>query len=395
MGRNALLIVFFFLMVLLLLTFTSQGLFVLERVAVIDQLEGRAEVIRSGGGRGVEAKIGLPVKTGDTVVTGRDSWLRLHWADGTTMRIGPNSKVEVRKCHFNTSSRKEESLFSLTVGSVLASIRKRLSSGSFFEVETPVVVAGVRGTRFMVRMAGGRCSVSVNEGNVEVRSGRARTVVPAGQGADIPRKGRIERRPMRADEERTWREELPRLLAPYLRISRPNDGAVVGLPEVEVSGTTDPFATLIVGGRKVRPDRTGKFRAKVGLKRGTNVIEVVADDGQGHRTVKFLTVHFGKPARSRSEASLRLSVEPPVIPADGTSSAVVEVFVLIKGEPAPDGTPVALRASRGSIPDHALTKGGVATAVYRAPLGPPGRATIRASCYGAEGAAEVRLVGGP
>jgi len=196
MGRNALFIVFFFLMVVLLLTFTSQGLFVLERVAVIDQLEGRATVERAGSGRVVPAKVGLPVKVGDTVVTGPGSWVRLHWADGTTMRIGPGSRVRVEKCHFNTSSNKEESLFSLTVGSVLTSIRKRLSRGSLFEIETPVAVAGVRGTQFMVRMSRGGCSVSVLQGVVSVRSGRARAGVSPGRGADIPSKGRIFRLPI-------------------------------------------------------------------------------------------------------------------------------------------------------------------------------------------------------
>ncbi|HIE09134.1 MAG TPA: hypothetical protein EYP65_04725, partial [Armatimonadetes bacterium] len=65
MGRNAFLIVFFLAMMVLLLTFTSQGLFVLERVALVDQLEGRAKVERGGSGRVVEAKIGLPVNAGD------------------------------------------------------------------------------------------------------------------------------------------------------------------------------------------------------------------------------------------------------------------------------------------------------------------------------------------
>jgi len=302
MGRNAFLIVFFLAMMVLLLTFTSQGLFVLERVALVDQLEGRAKVERGGSGRVVEAKIGLPVKAGDTVITGPGSWVRLHWADGTTMRIGPNSRVVVKKCRFNTSSKKEESLFSLTVGMVLTSLRKSLPRGSFFEIETPVAVAGVRGTQFMVRSFGGACSVSVREGAVEVRSGRRKAQVLQGEGADIPLRGEIRKRPMSREERRVWDEELQDLLAPHLRVLRPSDGAVVSVPHVEVVGVTDRFAVVEVGGRRVRPDRRGRFRALVRLKRGCNTIRVVADDGAGHRAVKVITVHFGPPGEEPPRA---------------------------------------------------------------------------------------------
>lgn len=297
MGRNAFLIVFFFAMMALLLTFTSHGLFILERISLIDQVKGQVEVERAGSGKVVKARMGLPVKTGDTVVTGPNSWVRLHWADGTKMLIGPNSKVKVRKSHFNLSSKKEESLFSLTVGVAFSSLHKKLSKNSFFEVETPIAVAGVRGTQFMVLFEGGRCSVSVLRGVVEVKSDKVKASLLPGEGADIFSKGEIRKRLMRGEEKEAWEEKLPTLLAPHLRILKPLDGSIVSVSEVTISGVTDSFATVSVNGRTVRLDQQGKFKATLRLKEGTNKVKVVAEDRAGHKTVKVLTLQF-KPSES-------------------------------------------------------------------------------------------------
>ncbi len=389
MGRSAFGLVFGFALLLLLFAFSVQGLFILERVALIDQLEGEAQVKRAGTGQVVEARLGLPVKTGDEIVTSTNSRLRLHWADGTTMRIGPNSKVVIKKSRFNTASKKSESLFSLHVGSVFASLRRKLSEGSFFTISTPSVVAGVRGTQFAVLSQGkGPCTVSVWEGKVRVRSGRVRLTLNSREVAEVARKGEVRKRPLLPQEEARWREELEHLLAPHLRLLRPKDGEVVLEPVVEVRGVTDSFAKLTVNRKPVKVSPLGRFRTQVKLRPGANSIEVVADDGRGHVTTKRLIVFFGRPVPQHPSVSLEIPLSS--LPADGFSSVVVRAKVEVNGKPAPDGTPVKFTASAGRITPHATTKNGVATAVYTS-SSRPGEVVIRAYCGKASAEAKLTL----
>ncbi len=99
---------------------------------------------------------GFPVYHGDIIETMRESKAELVYGDGTIMRLKPLTKVEIQATSLKVF--KGQSWFKFT---------KR---GSEFVVETPSLVAGIRGTVFDVAVTSrGKSVVSVMQGRVAVR----------------------------------------------------------------------------------------------------------------------------------------------------------------------------------------------------------------------------------
>lgn len=81
-----------------------------------------------------------------------------------------------------------------------------------------------------------------------------------------------------------------------LSLSSPADEALVDTNKIEVSGTTQANATVVVLSEDdqqiVTADKEGKFLVKVGLIGGFNVIRVVVYDNEGHSTQQSVTVTY-------------------------------------------------------------------------------------------------------
>jgi hypothetical protein len=85
-------------------------------------------------------RVGLELKDGDTVRTGRRGKADLSLSDGSRMSLGPESQMQVKETAGNR-------LFGLDFGR-MKSFVKKLKGGSKFEVRTPLAAASVRGTVF-------------------------------------------------------------------------------------------------------------------------------------------------------------------------------------------------------------------------------------------------------
>jgi ferric-dicitrate binding protein FerR (iron transport regulator) len=153
-------------------------------------------VIRRGFFGKIRAGTGFPVRPNDVLVTGTGSIdvSRKHaWA----FRVHPGSKVRV------LSVSGEEGI-SLEEGRVVFQTDER-GRNLRFRVETPVVIASVRGTLFLVRALPGKAgaSVAVLEGTVyaaPASGGRPLAIAP-GEAVDFTKAGPGPARPLRPDEE--------------------------------------------------------------------------------------------------------------------------------------------------------------------------------------------------
>ena len=143
--------------------------------------------------------------------------------------------------------------------------------------------------------------------------------------------------------------------APRLDISSPTPGLVTSAATVTVSGTTEPGATVSIGGSSVFVDGAGAFSSAVTLIAGTNTIDVSATDALGNTASTSLTVvsDATAPAISllRSSAGLLTSKDLTVV-----SGVVSEASsVTVAGIPAmvhADGSfevPVSLAEGANSI----------------------------------------------
>ena len=150
--------------------------------ARVEYVEG--DVWLESAGRRVRADFGQPVAAGDLIITGADGAAVVTVSQGSQIKLRANTVVSIDDIAGGGS-------VDLRSGGVFARAQ-RAASGRSFQVTTPTVVAGVRGTEFFV--AYGRSVealpdlwLCVNSGSVEVAvpATGARTVVNQGEGINI------------------------------------------------------------------------------------------------------------------------------------------------------------------------------------------------------------------
>jgi hypothetical protein len=93
-------------------------------------------------GKWLSAKVGLSLKKGDVVRTGKGAKAVLLMKDGSKMSLSGMSRLQVQEVAPNR-------LFGLDTGRVKSSIKK-LRGNTKFEIKTPLAAASVRGTVFEV-----------------------------------------------------------------------------------------------------------------------------------------------------------------------------------------------------------------------------------------------------
>lgn len=149
-------------------------------------VEGRVDLLPAGGDA-IEAIIGDPVAQGDVVITGSDGFAIIEVTGRSQVKLRADTELAI-------SSLAGDGVVDVRRGGVFARVARAAGNvaGSTFQVTTPTVVAGVRGTEFFI--AYGRTIedlpdvwLCVNEGTVEVsvpQNGQ-RQLVEQGQGINI------------------------------------------------------------------------------------------------------------------------------------------------------------------------------------------------------------------
>lgn len=117
--------------------------------ATVSFLDGKAKVVPGGNGAGKDLKKDAKVFEGDVVETAKLTKLELKLGDGSVVRLGPESKLQLNAAHFGEKGDKSFSA-KLFFGRVWSKVTGLVDGESKFEVETDNAVAGVRGTTFRV-----------------------------------------------------------------------------------------------------------------------------------------------------------------------------------------------------------------------------------------------------
>lgn len=129
--------------------------------ARIASATGDVAIRPAGGGEESGAEADMPLEEGDTVVVGEGGSAEVALDGGSLITVRENSEFKLEKTD------KAESVFSLSLGSILAKIQKL--GEQRLKVRTPTAVAAVRGTEFGVEVEGDDSHVGVfDEGKVEV-----------------------------------------------------------------------------------------------------------------------------------------------------------------------------------------------------------------------------------
>ncbi len=118
------------------------------RVKVV---KGTVEVIRDG--KSLPVSVGMPIVTGDVIVTA-DGSIGITFNDDSLLSAGPNSELSIDQFVFDSTTHRGAFDTSLKRGTLAAVSGKLVKERpESMRVKTPAAIMGVRGTEFLVRVA--------------------------------------------------------------------------------------------------------------------------------------------------------------------------------------------------------------------------------------------------
>jgi hypothetical protein len=138
-----------------------------DPVCQVTGLRGSA-TLEHAGARSVLAA-GMALAAGDTITTGSGARVKLHFADGSEVRLGENARLRIDAVKVDAAAGTRTILLSLPLGLLRAAAAKlQQSAGSSFEIHTGIAYSAVRGTHWIVAARKAETRVYVQEGRVAV-----------------------------------------------------------------------------------------------------------------------------------------------------------------------------------------------------------------------------------
>lgn len=122
----------------------------------------------AAGAPAVPLRLGRILGENDMVSTGPDGFATLELADGTYVSLTPNSSIVFSILRKMAMTGIQERVIELEKGEVTNEVTHAKQPGDRFEVRTPAIVAGVRGTHFRVNVMPSMTAVEVLDGKVAV-----------------------------------------------------------------------------------------------------------------------------------------------------------------------------------------------------------------------------------
>ena len=111
----------------------------------------------------------MPLEQGDHIKTGAQGFAEILVDDGSQIRLEENSEITLSELSADSQTKSITASVYLWFGRMLSNISRFAHSRSRFEVQTPTVVAGVRGTDFAVEVVDTKqTDVGVFDGEVAV-----------------------------------------------------------------------------------------------------------------------------------------------------------------------------------------------------------------------------------
>jgi hypothetical protein len=152
----------------------------INRVARISSKVGTVQLNESS--RWTDTYVNQILVQDSTLRTGASSRVIVELDDGTVLRVGPNTQIELSGYNYNNGARNTD--VDLTAGSVALRVT-RLSGDSSFSVSSVTAVAGVRGTSFFMEVDEEEdVDIAVYQGAVGITSSRTIQATPEGQEAN-------------------------------------------------------------------------------------------------------------------------------------------------------------------------------------------------------------------
>ncbi|MHA7202194.1 FecR family protein [Burkholderia pseudomallei] len=137
---------------------------------------GTVESAGRGSAQFAPVAVDATLTEGDRLRTGSNAFVTLELSDGTHLSLPPDSQIDLATLRRTVLTGTLERVIDLRRGSVDSEVTHLKKKDDRFQIRSPSVVAGVRGTRFRVNYdKDGRASTTVEvlDGTVGVAGGRA------------------------------------------------------------------------------------------------------------------------------------------------------------------------------------------------------------------------------
>jgi len=353
----------------------AQSLFLVTRVATVDQVAGKVEMRGPHRTDWQPVKKGMMIQVGSVIRAGAKSHAVLKWADGSRIKLDSGSRILYHKWTVSKVTGSGSASFQQFVGRVIFLIKKAFHGRQKFEVRTPTVLAAVRGTTFDVDVQSrDLTTISVLDGAVDISGRGFSDTMLAGRQSTATPEG-ITVAPMSDQQRALWTAEQG-FIGPQVIVDSPDDAMETDRAILTVAGAVEPPARALVNGESVRTEPDGRFMTRILLQEGENRI-VITGQEENRLTSVTRTVTY---TATSSAISLSLS------PSERRDQAVVTAAVAdAHGKPVPDGTPVHFEAAPGKIEPEARTKDGKVTVIIEATQ--PGE--VRITCRSGRASAQI------
>ena len=310
--------------------------------AEVLQVHGQVLVERVGSAPeplAAAARLGV----GDVIVTGAQSSVSLRFADGSRTLLGPSSRLRIERHARIGAAQALDTRLRLDAGSADTQV-PRATPVPRFELRTPVVNLGVRGTDFRGRIDGDRVLAEVEQGQVAAGSqlvsagfgavatasgvGAPRALLPAPALAALP--ARVEQLPLQLAfapvpgalryRARVAAAGVPdRLLLDGL-FDQPLAAWVDDLPDGRYELQLRAVDADGLEGREARAPFTLKARPEAPLQLRPRAGETVLDEG-----VVFAWARHPEAARYRLQVATDASFAAPTVERDDVSGTELQL----------------------------------------------------------------------
>jgi hypothetical protein len=124
-----------------------------DTVGRVKTVSGPVHVMR--GSDNLAAKPGMKLVSSDTLITGKNGSAGVVFSDNSTLSLGSDTRFQISRYEFNVLEKKAGFVGRISRGTMvyLSGLIARMNADAT-RFETPVAVAGVRGTKLAIRVDG-------------------------------------------------------------------------------------------------------------------------------------------------------------------------------------------------------------------------------------------------
>jgi hypothetical protein len=141
-----------------------------EIVASLQNLLGRVQVVQKVNGETVQARIGLLLRAGDTVVTADQSRATIKFRDGSEIRLFQNTRFVLQAAKESVGNDRSFRFdLLLRAGSLWGLFVKQHQTA---KISTPTATIGIKGTTLRITEQDNTARVALTEGLIEVSNER-------------------------------------------------------------------------------------------------------------------------------------------------------------------------------------------------------------------------------